>query len=403
MTASAFRVKAHVLSPISSAFRYPGPIAAQRRLCSKAAFVLLALFLLALSAAPAAFAGPSARVDACYNALFAGGLGWTGADGAYSVELSENVILWLFGDTLVGRVDDGKRDSAALIHNSVAVQRGIDPCDASMEFFFYAGGGSCPRAFFTPGDGRGWFWPYHATRCGGTLILFLMQVEKTDAHSLFGFRLVSPWVVVVTNPDDSPLRWEMSQHKMPWGGSGSEGELLFGSAVLNKAPFVYVYGTVDQQDDRGRTKHMILARARREHLVQFDRWRFYSESGWQPRLSMATLLCGDMANEYSVSFLPALGEYVAVYSESGLSRNIVARRAPMPWGPWGEAEFLYRCPEPDWEQGVFCYAAKAHAALSSSPAELIVSYVASATDIGQLEDDARLYRPRFLRVSFLHR
>src|SRR5438105_2357005 len=43
------------------------------------------------------------------NALFEHTDGWTGADGAYSVALSPRRILWLYSDTWVGQVRDGKR------------------------------------------------------------------------------------------------------------------------------------------------------------------------------------------------------------------------------------------------------------------------------------------------------
>ena len=43
-----------------------------------------------------------------FDALFAGDQGWTGGDGAYSVELSDGLILWLFGDTWIGKIQDGR-------------------------------------------------------------------------------------------------------------------------------------------------------------------------------------------------------------------------------------------------------------------------------------------------------
>jgi hypothetical protein len=83
-----------------------------------------------------------------------------------------------------------------------------------------------------------------------------------------------------------------------------------------------------------------------------------------------------------------------------MSKNIVVRTAPQPHGPWSPATILYRCPEEDWHENIFCYAAKAHPEISSDPHELIVTYVTNSMDFNQIESDARLYRPRFLRVRF---
>jgi len=38
--------------------------------------------------------------------------GWVGGDGAYTVDLGETRTLWLFGDSLMGRVTGGQAHSA---------------------------------------------------------------------------------------------------------------------------------------------------------------------------------------------------------------------------------------------------------------------------------------------------
>ena len=71
-----------------------------------------------------------------------------------------------------------------------------------------------------------------------------------------------------------------------------------------------------------------------------------------------------------------------------------------PWGPWGDSFTLYQCPEADRHPDIFCYAAKAHPALSQRPGKLIVTYIANSRNFRQMSEDAGLYRPRFLRVTF---
>ena len=128
--------------------------------------------------------------------------------------------------------------------------------------------------------------------------------------------------------------------------------------------------------------------------------RFFAGHSWTRDISSAKRLFGEAANEYSVSFLPILERYMVVYTENGISRNIVARQAPRPWGPWGDPFILHKCPEADWHPDIFCYAAKAHPALSQGAGKLIVTYIANSRNFRQMSEDARLYRPRFLRVTF---
>jgi len=61
---------------------------------------------------------------------------------------------------------------------------------------------------------------------------------------------------------------------------------------------------------------------------------------------------------------------------------------------------LYQCPEMSTDGDNLCYAAKGHPELSLTLDELIVTYVANSTDFYKMAADARLYRPRFIRVRF---
>ncbi len=47
--------------------------------------------------------------DSGWNAVFDRTDGWTGADAAGSVDLGDGRTLWLFGDTWISKIRDGKR------------------------------------------------------------------------------------------------------------------------------------------------------------------------------------------------------------------------------------------------------------------------------------------------------
>jgi hypothetical protein len=101
----------------------------------------------------------------------------------------------------------------------------------------------------------------------------------------------------------------------------------------------------------------------------------------------------------SCLLLSALKQFVLICTENGMSRNIIARTASEPWGPWSEGKIVYRCPEPSWSKNVFTYAAKAHPMLTTNANELLLTYAANSFDFVETLNDARLYWPRFVRVK----
>ena len=333
-----------------------------------------------------------------HDQLFQRTNGWTGADGNFSVTLTNDLTLWLFSDTFVGEVRNGRRTNATMINNSAAWQRGADPARARVDFFHGSSPDGKPTALITPADGNGWFWLFAGVMSQGKLFLFLVQIERTDDKSVFGFRQTGLWLGEVSNPLAPPPQWIVAQKKIPFAQFGTGEHRSFGSAVMVTNGFVYIYG-VHEQNKSG--KMMILARVPEADPGHFAAWRFRTQDGWSTNVSEMADLCGGMASEYSVSWLPSLRQWVLICTENGLSDKIVARTAAKPWGPWSEAKVVYRCPETGWYDQIFCYSAKAHPMLSTTPDQLIVTYAANSFEFTKLFDNARLYWPRFVRVKTL--
>ncbi len=358
--------------------------------------LLLALWLTAC--APKPFVTVSELP--AYNALFERESGWTGADGVYSVAFPEDKTVWLFGDTWIGKIRDGRHVEATLINNSLALQRGKDPATATVQFYYRQAVDGHPEPFIRPSDGKNWFWMYDGVLAPDGLYLFLIELERAEPS---GFRMIGTWLAQIANPSDSPPDWNVRLKRIPWARFSPSGDLFFGSAILEDGGFFYIYGIDEDVRNGWHHKYMIVARVPKDRLWDIDQWRFLADGAWTSDMGAITRLCGEMANEYSVSFLPGPGQYVAVYTEAGISDHIMARSAPTPWGPWSSPMSLYSCPESAWSPTVVCYAAKGHPSLASTPEALIVTYVANSTDFWEMVADARLYRPRFLKVQFSFR
>ncbi len=367
-------------------------------------------------------AKPLSAVDARpapqLDALFQRTEGWIGADGAYSVALKPDRILWLFSDTWVGKVRDGKRAEATIVNNSIALQDGRGPA-AKVRFFHGQNAQGKPAAWITPVDGRGWFWLQAGALVQGKLYLFLTQVEKSGKPGVFGFRLIGVWLGIVANPQDEPASWRIRQEKLPFAEFSQRRTLSFGAAALADGDFLYVYGFDEDGKVGGLgdelSRRMVLARAPADKVEDFAAWRFFGDGRWNSSAKQLGSLAGGFAPEFSVSYLRGGKRYVAVYTELGLSPRILARTAPAPWGPWSEPVKLYECPEMARDKKLFTYAAKAHPALSTHDElgdelgddrgdqlgdHLVITYVVNSFDFWQVAADARLYWPRFVRVQW---
>jgi hypothetical protein len=140
-----------------------------------AGLVLFGVLVLGCASAPQ----PGYTVEPLpeYDALFTRTQGWTGADAVYSVALADDVTLWLYDDTWIGDIVDGKHKDATMVNNTVALQHGKDPATASVEFFWQRTKEGEAAAFIRPTDGVGWFWISDGIVADGKLYLFWIQTH----------------------------------------------------------------------------------------------------------------------------------------------------------------------------------------------------------------------------------
>lgn len=345
---------------------------------------------------PAAATVLKAEPAAEWNAKFAGKKGWIGGDEAYTVVLSRNRVLWLFGDTLLGTVEDGGRAGAAMVNNTIGVQTGHGK-GAALRFLSGKVKDDKPAAFFTPADGKGWFWPQSGVRVGDRLFVFLAQIEKSENPGVFGFRHMGEWLAVIANADDEPSRWRVKQRRLPFARFAPGRVQSWGSAVLADGNHLYVYGYQDKDKKIGSRK-LAAARVPAGKLGDFTAWRFRTADGWSAKPDDAVPLADGLATEFSVSRMPNGKGYVLVYTENGLSDRILGRFSQAAAGPWSAPVLLYRCPEMAKDRGVFCYAAKAHP-WAAKDNQLLISYCVNAWEFGRLFRDESVYRPKFVRVK----
>ena len=335
----------------------------------------------------------SAKTAPEIDALFQRTDGWIGGDGAFSVSLPKGKVAWLFSDTWIGKVRDGKRTDATMVNNTIGIQKsGFSPLDYSVATDF----GGKARSMIVPSDGHGWFWLQAAGFAEGKLYQFLNQLEKSGDSVVFGFRSIGLWLGITPNANEEPSRWRTRQVKLDNTIFEPKRTLVWGSSVLIQGKTAYVYGTDDIRRVGGLDRFLVVARAPADKIDEPSSWEYFEGKSWKKDFRISAHIADGFATEHSIT---RFGRgYLAVYTANGLSSKIMARYSENPWGPWSTATLLYECSEMASIPKSFTYAAKAHASLSRGD-EVVMSYVVNSTDFWDVARKASLYWPRFVRVK----
>ena len=343
---------------------------------------LFGALLLGCSAQPPAM---DARPWPEASALFLNDSTWIGGDGAYSVDLGHERVLWLFGDSSIATSSARRRSESYFIRNSVALQTGYDPTRAFMRFYYGRQEGH--PSSFVPEDGAYWFWPGHGIRLEERLLLFYGRVYQRS-EGMWGFASGDSTVFSVDNPDDEPSAWHVQDVPLAESSRGVQ----LGESVLRIAGFLYVYGAAGDFHEVYLARFP-LAAARVGDLSSAEWWGLngFGEAG----LRRPIITPG--APEFSVSFSAQLGKYVFVETAGFGPSTIAVRTADAPEGPWTDPRDVMRPPE-SYSQDAFVYAAKGHP--EQRGADLAATYVPSSMDGVPADPDEQLYYPRFVRIGY---
>ncbi|WP_350347797.1 DUF4185 domain-containing protein [Agromyces sp. G08B096] len=361
-----------------------------RRLASASAAALGAIALAGTAVPPAAWAQAvcadvSAAVDPVLTERF-GTYGdtagrWTGADSAYSVELPDGRIAWIYSDTFLGEVDasHGRPLDSPFIHNSIVVDD-----DGSLTTFT-GGTEATPESLVKVAgadEGRDWYWFGDATVHGDELQVMLVEFVKTGG-GIWDFAFAGNGVATF-DAETLELRSvdDLATDGVNWG-----------SAIYEHPDdgYTYVYGVEDLQSQ----KFAHLARVAGGDLAD-GTWEYLGDTGWSTDHSTSKRILEGVSNEFSVQRYQ--GRYTLVTGDATepLSASIVMYRSESLEGPFTGKTELYRTPETGGN--IFTYNAKAHPELGDGHT-LLVTYNVNSFDTNDLYVEVDHYRPRYIEVE----
>jgi hypothetical protein len=316
---------------------------------------------------------------------------WLGGDGAASIDLGEQRILWLFGDSFIAHHPPFSRQNAAVIRNSLAIQYGRNPERAKMSFLWQTSKRR-PSAIFKGPTVNQWLWPVNGIRLDRHLLVVLVEVA-TDSNDL-GFSLTGWRMALIDNPDDFPWNWRVTYPRKPTPDFG----LLIGAGgLVHQGEFLYAFSP-----ERMGAHDVFLARW---PMKDIDRGLFDSPEWWvgTREFKAATEstqrpvpIFPDGQAEFSVVHLPELGRYAQFQTRGFGQAHVVMRTASKPEGPWSAPQVVYT-PSID-DHRLLVYAAKAHPGLDGGRPAL--GYMTNSLDWDRVLSDTTIYYPRLLRNGF---
>ncbi|MFK4791001.1 DUF4185 domain-containing protein [Microbacterium sp. ZW T5_56] len=311
---------------------------------------------------------------------------WTGGDSTFSLPLGKGATGWFFSDSFLGTVNaDGSRpQDSPFINNSVVVQ------NRHGGFTTITGGTADEPAGIIPpeADGR-WYWIGDPTPGpGDTVQVPLLQFARTGTGQ---------WDFAWTANRLATLNGDTLQLESIIDRPSTTG-INWGSWTLEEGDTTYIYGIADL----GGVRSAYVARAHGDGIG--GEWTYWDGTGWSAQEADAVPVVPYVANEFSVASYR--DGYLLVTQDTSelFSTRIVARTSCSPIGPFTDPVELYRTPETGLlgsygDADVFTYNAHEHPNLRTGN-RILVSYNVNTFDnVGDVFDDASIYRPRFIDVQ----
>jgi hypothetical protein len=363
-----------------------------------AAPVVSALLLLISSCVNAEQVMPGQAFEQA-EALFRQDPRWLGADGAHSIRLDNERILWTFADTFIATSETHNRKQSKMVRNTIAIQTGNDPLTASMAFHWRQTADGSAGSFF-PEDGVFWYWPQASMLLDeGPLITFLYRIEGTPGQGL-GFATTGYALAVIENPAAPVETWE------PVIINSRPGMVNAFPATALVQVDEFIIGVALRGDD---TLEGVLVRFRSDSLaagnITKPEWWAGDAAGWLRENELGAqgpkTVFDHAGSECSIHRDQRTGSFVHITTYGFGAATIGLRTAAVLTGPWSDPVTVYRPPESDGPRP-FIYGAVAHPELiGPSPGDLIITYANNSFEFGDLLTEygsKHVYWPRVLTV-----
>lgn len=338
---------------------------------------------------------------------------WYGGDGAYSIPLDKERVLWVFGDTFASC--EGYRKDRVNMDVILGTTVAISTCSADNEFkinyYLKNKGGSFVSSF---GENE-WLWPQDPFIVNNVLYVPLTAITPGNKEGeIFNFKVSGHKFARIKDFSSvDPREWNYDYVDLTPAIPPEIAAFAATSVVYNN--YVYFYPFYVYSKDKINVLGNILARIPVDKIdnpagtVEY----FTKEGIWENKLNpeKVKVVLDACVSELSVRYHETDKKWIAVYlSTQNKGDKLLYQMADKPEGPWSEPKaFALPIPEVDpksklYDKGNFCYAGKEHIEFSRDK-KLVVTYVCNSADDMQsqtsfLRRNLFLYRPVVREVSY---
>ncbi|MCX7678365.1 MAG: DUF4185 domain-containing protein [Spirochaetes bacterium] len=305
-----------------------------------------------------------------------------GQDGVAPIPFRENLLLWSFGDTIIGKWKNDiltyefreKAIVEEMLPNSLGFTTHITKDSiANLKFEYYREDGKIvPFLRLAPGENpyRIRLWALDGIRLQNRVYVFYVKIRIDEPGKPFAFTSLGTGVARW----DVPHEWKkgMRVHFKRKDGIFSSNEPVFGGSVFEKDGFLFITGQKTHNDFKS---YGYIARVPKEYIDDRSKYEFFStEKTWTSDLQRALPLFGDVAGEWTLSYNHALNAYIGVYCRFGKNEIALAKFSDFNELVSSPAKTVYNLPDLDTkrESHQFYYSAKE---VYSNGNEIYVIYI----------------------------
>lgn len=254
---------------------------------------------------------------------------------------------------------------------------------------------------------KSWYWMQDGVRIGEN-VYYLPLIISEDLSKSEGMQFKVDGIAMVKIPlKDNYPDFESASQKDTFLYYN---DLNFGAGILPNTfesnpisgdGYLYIYGYKNVVDRASECRGLIAARVSPENFENLNEWRFWDGTGWTFDIQKSSTILKHVSCEMSVSPIyegNLKGKYIAVFQYDVNSRYVAYSIGDSPVGPFSEPRKIYYCMEPEENEKIYTYNAKAHPHLSDDKG-LLVSYNVNTYSNDLNEKDGSIYRPRCLRLK----
>lgn len=346
---------------------------------------------------------------------------WAGSDGINSFNLENgrdsynadcDTTLFVFGDTLVSRVDKETNERIPPVYMPSNTYGIMNKRPNDIHFVIKKNEDGIPQPVLTPvknqEDDEGWFWLQDGVMADGNLYLTPLNM-KSDLSKPEGFQFKVAGVTMVKVPvrDKFPVFEDAEYYPTSLYRCNGGIQYIGGIAYLPYAPefgyeegdgFLYVYG---YQNDVNQIQdcRVFVGRTRPENILDTESWEYFDGKKFVRGMENAAVILEHASCEMSVMPIAEgdmKGKFLAVFQYDVQSSYVAYSVGETPWGPFDTQCKVYHCKEKIYLcNSIYTYNAKAHSHLSK-PESILVSYNVNTPSMKDNCRIADIYRPRFI-------